>query len=134
MIFVDTGAWYALEDEDDENHRAALSFKEDLRKGRHGSLLTTDYVLNEAITLLRLRKGAEPSSAFAKKALGSRSVTVVWIDRGLFNAALSLMEERRDKRWSLTNCTSFAVMSQLRVKEAFAFDKNFEQAGFVMLP
>lgn len=134
MIFVDTSAWYALEVEDDENHTSAVSFMEELRRGRHGALLTSNYVLDEVITLLNIRRGAEPSSNFADKVLRSRSVSVVWIDRNIFDAALVLLKERGNRRWSFTDCTSFIIMRQLEVNEAFAFDKNFEQAGFTRLP
>jgi len=134
MIFVDTSAWYALEVEDDENHASAMAFREELRRGRYGALLTSDYILDEVITLLRVRKGAEPSSKFADKVLRSRSVSIVWIDSFIFNDALKVMKERPDKKWSFTDCTSFVIMGQLSVNEAFAFDQNFEQAGFTRLP
>jgi len=134
LIFVDTSAWYALEVEDDENHASALALREELRKGRYGALLTSDYILDEVITLLRTRKGAEPSFKFANKVLRSISVSVIWIDGLIFDAALKLLKERPDKKWSFTDCTSFVIMSQLNVKEAFAFDQNFEQAGFTRVP
>jgi len=134
LIFVDTGAWYALEVEDDENHAPALVLREELRRGRYGALLTSDFVLDEVITLLRVREDAELSFKFAEKVLGSRSVSVVWIDKPIFDAALKLLRERPDKKWSFTDCSSFVIMSQLRVNKAFAFDQNFDQAGFTRLP
>jgi len=134
LIFVDTSAWYALEVEDDENHASALALRDELRKGRYGALLTSDYVLDEVITLLRIRKGVEPSFKFANKVLRSRSVSVIWINGLIFNAALKLLKDRSDKKWSFTDCTSFIIMSQLNVKEAFAFDHNFEQASFKRVP
>jgi predicted nucleic acid-binding protein len=66
--------------------------------------------------------------------LRSRSISVVWINEPIFDAALKLIKERPDKKWSFTDCTSFVIMSQLNIKEAFAFDKNFKQAGFTMIP
>jgi len=134
LIFVDTSAWYALEVEDDENHASALALREELRKGRYGALLTSDYILDEVITLLRMRKGVEPSFKFANKVLRSRSVSIIWINGLIFDTALKLLKERTDKKWSFTDCTSFVIMSQLNVKEAFAFDQNFEQAGFKRVP
>jgi len=134
MIFVDTSAWYALEVEDDENHAFAMTFREELRVGRYGALLTSDYVLDEVITLLRLKRGAEPSLRFADKVLRSRSISLIWIDRLIFDEALKLLKERPDKKWSFTDCTSFVIMNQLSVNDAFAFDQNFEQAGFARLP
>jgi predicted nucleic acid-binding protein len=134
LIFVDTSAWYALEVEDDENHPPALIMRERLRRGRFGALLTSDYVLDEVVTLLRTRESVEASFRFAENVLRSRAVSVVWIDRPIFDAALKLLKDRPDKRWSFTDCTSFVIMSQLGVSEAFAFDRNFEQAGFTKLP
>jgi len=134
LIFVDTSAWYALEVEDDENHASALALREELRKGRYGALLTSDYILDEVITLLRIRKGVEPSFKFANKVLRSKSVSIIWINGLIFDAALKLLKQRPDKKWSFTDCTSFIIMSQLNVKEAFAFDQNFEQAGFTRVP
>jgi len=134
LIFVDTSAWYALEVEDDENHASAMAFREELKRGRHGALLTSDYILDEVVTLLIMRKDSEAATGFADKVFRSRSVSVVWIDRQVFEEALKMLKERADRKWSFTDCTSFIIMSQLRVQEAFAYDRNFEQAGFTRLP
>lgn len=134
MIFVDTSAWYALEVEDDENHASAAAFREELKGGRHGALLTSDYVLDEVVSLLNMRKDSEAATGFADKVFRSRSVSVVWIDRQVFEEALMMLKERADKKWSFTDSTSFIIMSQLRVQEAFAYDRNFEQAGSTRLP
>jgi predicted nucleic acid-binding protein len=64
----------------------------------------------------------------------SESVDVVWIGEHAFWEAAKLMEERLDKRWSFTDCTSFVAMRSLNVGSAFTFDDNFQQAGFKMLP
>jgi len=40
-----------------------------------------------------------------------------------------------DKDFSFTDCTSFSIMSSLKLKGAFAFDKHFEQfEGIGRLP
>ena len=134
MIFVDTGAWYALECPPDRNHRNATAFLKELAKGRLGALVTTDYVLDEALTLLLLRFGAATAARFLTKIRDSESVQIVWIGEEAFWEATKLMEERQDKRWSFTDCTSFVAMRNLGVDTAFAFDGNFQQAGFKMLP
>lgn len=40
----------------------------------------------------------------------------------------------RDKDYSFTDCTSFAVMRELRLREALTTDRHFRQAGFGVLP
>ncbi len=52
-IFVDTSAWYALLDKTDSDHVSAVEFKESLNH----SILTTNYVADEIITLAKSRLG-----------------------------------------------------------------------------
>ena len=134
MIFVDTSAWYALEVEDDSNHSPATRFLELLKRGRYGSLLTTDYVLDETLTLLLLRRGSAAALSFLDKVNRSKSIRIIWIDSSLFWKTIEFMKERTDKRWSFTDFTSLLIMKQTNVTNAFTFDENFEQAGFLMLP
>ncbi len=134
MIFVDTGAWYALESPDDRNHRAAMAFLRELSKGRLGTMVTTDYVLDETMTLLSMKFGAAAASRFLAKVRESESVDVIWVGEQAFWEAAKLLEERGDKRWSFTDCTSFVAMRGLNVESAFVFDVNFKQAGFKVLP
>ncbi|MFN8524651.1 MAG: PIN domain-containing protein [Chloroflexota bacterium] len=51
MIFVDTGAWYAFAVTADRNHPAATRW---LHANRT-RLITTDYVIDETLALLRSR-------------------------------------------------------------------------------
>lgn len=51
MIFVDTGAWFASLIPVDPDHAAASAW---LAQNRE-ALLTTDYVVDETLTLLRAR-------------------------------------------------------------------------------
>ena len=50
-----------------------------------------------------------------------------------FRAAVELYSSRLDKTWSLTDCASFLVMEERNISEALAYDRDFEQAGFVAL-
>jgi predicted nucleic acid-binding protein len=34
------------------------------------------------------------------------------------------------KEWSLTDCISFVVMNERKIRRALAYDHHFEQAGF----
>ncbi len=44
-----------------------------------------------------------------------------------------LYSQRPDKDWGLTDCISFAVMTQEGITQAFTSDRHFEQAGFTKL-
>ncbi len=134
MIFVDSGAWVALSLPNDRNHATARRAYADLAGGSHGALVTSNFILDESATFLRMAADVPTAARLARTVLASPNVVVAWIDPATFDAALRLLESRPDKRWSLTDCTSFAVMKDLQVEEAFSFDHNFEEAGFVRLP
>ena len=40
------------------------------------------------------------------------------------------LKQYQDKRFSLTDCVSFALMQQRSIGTAFAFDVHFRQMGF----
>ena len=61
------------------------------------------------------------------------SVTVVQVTEELYDLAWSLYQQRGDKDWGITDCTSLQVMSMLGISRAFTNDQHFEQAGFELV-
>jgi uncharacterized protein len=64
--------------------------------------------------------------------LNSRACQVEWMDANRFSAAQSLML-KKTAEWSFTDCFSFALMKELRIREALTTDGHFLEAGFVPL-
>lgn len=129
MIFVDTSAWYALKATDDRFHDDAVAFYDILATGRYGSLVVSDYVLDETATLLMSAQGGRMAARFLDEALSSKSVRLIWIDPDLFRDAAESFKSGSDRGWSFTDCTSFQLMHRLKITEAFAFDRHFSEAG-----
>jgi predicted nucleic acid-binding protein len=134
MILVDSGAWYALSDPQERHHGHATGMFTRLTKGEFGRILTTDYVLDETYTLLRMRLGVGAVAKLRDLVKGSSSLQVVRVSDRDFDHAVDLMLAHEDKRWSLTDCTCFVLMRELEVANAFTFDHNFSEAGFRVLP
>ena len=132
-LFADTGAWCALYDRSDIHHARASAFLQEL-KSQKTQLITSDYVLDESLTLLRFRAGHKEAVDLGKWVLQSPLVKLINVDEKIWQAAWDVFVRYDDKEFSFTDCTSFAIMRQLGLLNAFAFDHNFEQAGFVMLP
>lgn len=120
--------------EDDQYHKEAIDFYGELRKGHHGAPASSDYILDETITLLRMRKGTRHAFDFVDEVFRSKTLHLVWLDPAQFQEAVKLLGESEERRWSFTDCTSFTIMRQLGIKNAFTFDKNYEEAGFTKLP
>lgn len=127
MIFVDTSAWYALLIAGDANCAAARRWY-----GRNSeTLLTTDYVADETLTLLKVRGEAERACRLGERLFAERVCRMEWVTRTDVAAAWDTFRGRRDKQWSFTDCVSKAVMERLGIGAAFAFDRHFQQFGTV---
>jgi uncharacterized protein len=134
MILVDTSAWYALTDSRERRHADAVKVFSGMTRGEFGRILTTDYILDETYTLLRMRLGTDPVRSLRDLLTGSTNLQMVRVSERDFDSAVELMLAHADKRWSLTDCTSFVLMRELEIRRAFTFDRNFTQAGFEVLP
>lgn len=127
-VFVDTGGWFAYFVRRDSDHMAAVDW---MRQNRQ-PLVTTDYVLDELFTLLKLRESHRVAAA-AGTALLDQSVTrLERVGEADFRAAWGVFQQYSDKRWSFTDCTSKVIMERLSVTHAFAFDSHFEEFGTVV--
>jgi uncharacterized protein len=134
MILIDTGAWYALTDPQERHHGHAVALYARLTKGEHGRMVTSDYILDETYTLIRMRLGVEPVKRLRDLLGQSSSIQVVRVSDNDFERSVDLMLAQEDKRWSLTDCTSFVLMKDLEIRDAFTFDHNFSEAGYRVLP
>lgn len=129
-IFVDTGAWYALVDKKDPDHSAAASFL----KINKVPLLTTNFIFDEIVTLLRRRLGWSVAGDFGRQLKDSRLTTLVAVQWENEERAWELFLEFKDQDFSYTDCTSFAVMKALKVDAAFTFDRHFLIMNFQVFP
>jgi predicted nucleic acid-binding protein len=98
------------------------------------NLVTSDYVLDESITLIRLAHSHLKATEFARTLVNSRLVKILYMGEEVFLESLDLFERSKDKEWSFTDCTSFVLMKRIGLSQAFAFDPHFAQAGFHVLP
>lgn len=96
--------------------------------------VTHNYVLAEFVALAHVR-GAPRAGAlsFIADLLAFPDVEIIWVDEPLHRSALSLLQARLDKTYSLCDAVSFILMRQRRITEALTTDHHFEQEGFVRL-
>ncbi|MEJ7735563.1 MAG: PIN domain-containing protein [Polyangiaceae bacterium] len=132
-LFVDTAGWMMMADAaDPRNASARVALDAHLSAG--GTLVSTDYVLDETLTLLRMRLGIDAAERWWTTI--ERSPRLAWeaIDAGRAASARVWFFRWRDKAFSFTDCTSFVVMRERRLKAALTSDHHFVLAGFEMLP
>ena len=126
-VFVDTGGWFAYFVQRDPDHAAAVAWMKENRQ----TLITTDYVLDELMTLLMLRESHRLAAAAGDVLLTRQVARLERISTDDFVRAWEIFRKYDDKKWSFTDCTSKVVIDRLGISEAFAFDRHFEQFGTV---
>jgi uncharacterized protein len=132
-LFVDTAGWVACADTADPAHNEAGEARDAwLQSG--GVLVTTDYVADETLTLLRVRLGLATAEAWWQQVDSSPRLRWEYVGMARADKARALFFRYRDKDFSFTDCTSFVIMRELRIREALTTDHHFVQAGFVTLP
>lgn len=124
-VFVDTGAWFASIIAEDAEHQRAVGWLSQNRQ----PLLTTDYIVDEVITLLLYRAGPDPARLMGQRLLKSGLVELVYLSTEDISEAWEVFVKYRDKKWSFTDCTSKVIMQKHDITTAFAFDHHFEQFG-----
>jgi hypothetical protein len=132
-MYVDTSAFYALEDVSDDNHRKAIRIRDEIGDKKVG-LLTSNFVMDETLTLIRIKLGHDAAVNFGKNIRKSKIINVVHVTEEIEEHAWMIFVKYQDKDFSFTDCTSFEVMKKYGVKRAFTFDDHFKQIGFEINP
>ena len=130
--FIDTSAFIAIADASEQNHTLMLETLSLLPRAL--KLITTNFVLDETITRIRSLLGVEIAYDFAQKFLQLPQYQMITIETKIIRKALELMKKYKDKTFSFTDCTSFIVMENLKLKQAITLDNDFKKAGFEMIP
>lgn len=127
-VFLDTSFFKGFVDEGDDFHNRAVKMYEKMSLERD-VLVTSNFVLDETITLVRVRCGVE-------RVRDLREVLVRLDPLKIFRVTALDEKEAWDWFWndwsklSYTDCTSFAVMRRLGIRKVATFDDHFAKAGF----
>ena len=125
-VFVDTSAWYAYIRADDPDHKAVKISIEQWA----GRLLTSNFVFDEVVTLVRGRLGVAKAERVGNTLRDSGAVDMVRVLPEDEEEAWKIFIQHRDKDYSFTDCVSFALMRRLGLETALSTDHHFQQAGF----
>lgn len=130
VILVDTSALFALVTRDDLNHREAQTlFRQALDEGE--TLAIHNLILVETVALLHRRQGHESACRIIEE---SRRLQTIIIDGDLHREVIADFIAGQDRKVSLVDRFSFAVMRRRHIPSALAFDPHFPAAGFALYP
>jgi predicted nucleic acid-binding protein len=132
-ILVDTDVLVSFINRSESRHKQAADLMGRAWEGAWGAPITTDFVLDEALTLLMargarleladrlLRMALEPMAAGASSLL-----PIVRVSDRAFAAAIPLFRRHFRRGLSFTDCTSLAVMAEREVSLLASFDRGFD--------
>lgn len=125
-VLVDSSAFLAIADRRDGNAPQAVQTLERLASGYR--LYTTNYVVVEAHAAILSALGPDVGRTFLTDGLSL--ITEIRAIPEDERRGREIIFALRDKRYSLCDATSFAVMERLNLRLAFSFDDHFRQHGF----
>jgi predicted nucleic acid-binding protein len=129
MVFVDSSGWYAGLVPSEIDHVIAANWL----AHNNEPLLTSDYVIDETLTLLRARRQGQLALAFGEQVFNSQLTQLYLLTGDDIRRAWEIFRLFSDKDWSFTDCTSKVVMQRLGITTAFSFDHHFRQFGTVRI-
>jgi len=129
-VLLDTGFVVALAYPDDVNASRAVELSEEVAAGSHGAAFVTDYVVDEALTLVWVR--THSSSAVRRLAdllladePENRPGRLIFVgERGFHDAAR--LHRRMHERLSFTDCTTLSAMAERGITKVATFERGFD--------
>lgn len=97
-------------------------------------LITSDYVFDETVTVLKARVGHNASVAGGEAMLNSSRLTIELITDEDRLASWEIFRTHSDKLWSYTDCTSKVLIDRLGCDQVWSLDADFRQMGYKVRP
>lgn len=129
-VFVDTSAWFAFANRRDPEHRGVR----EILRNTSLRLVTSNFVFDETVTLCLSRLGHAAAAKVGTVLRESPMIDLVRLTAEDESRAWELFLARPDKRYSLTDCTSFVLARRMKLDRCLALDDDFAHEGFQTIP
>jgi predicted nucleic acid-binding protein len=131
-LFVDTWGWLALADRNEPRHREVATCYAK-RSSVIGCVLTSNFVLDEFLTILFSRRPFHEAERFSKALFASPFVAIEQVTPERFESAFKLRLKLADKpKISFTDLTSIIIMNETGVSDILTADKHFAHVGLAL--
>src|SRR5262249_4338713 len=110
---------------EDRRHREM----EDWRASVNEPLITTDYCVDELLTLLVVRKRSELAVSTGWKMFNEEFCRLHFLTPEQIRRAWVVFQAKHSLGWSFTDCTSKVLIDELGIRTAASLDQHFRQFG-----
>lgn len=129
-ILMDTGFFVALANKDDNNHDRTNNLLEDLVTGKWGARITTDYILDEAITVTWARtKNKTLVKDVYDLFLGSEAICILQpMPHEILSETWAIFQQycTPKRPLSFTDCSLLAYANKRGIDHLLSFDNEFD--------
>ena len=127
MIIIDTGIIAAFYNNNDKNHKRAVILLNNLRKGKYGTGILTDYVLDETVTLLYVRSKRKELAIHAGDIIISEKLGKFFpISYELIIKTWDKFQSLIERGLSFTDCSLITIADYLDCHDILSFDTDFD--------
>lgn len=126
-IFMDTGIFFGAYNEGDALHEDALAIYVAAFGGKWGGVYTSDYVVDETCTLLKLHARSDLAVRFLKAVKESMGISLVRVEEELFDTSCGIFEEYLGRKGiTFTDAATIAIMRALDIEVLASFNAAFD--------
>jgi len=117
----------AIRNADDVHHERAKKLMCRALRGEFGTIYTSDYIFDEAVTLALVRtKRMDLAVDVGDYILSSPRIRIIFVDHEIFERAWKIMQKYQDKMLSFTDATTIAIMERYGILYLMTFDNRFK--------
>jgi len=126
-VFIDTGIFVALRNADDEFHVRSKELIREALKGGFGRVFTSDYVIDEAVTIALVRTRRHDFAVdVGNYIIESPRIVKLWTTKETFDLAWERFKTFKDRPMSFSDCVSLAHIEKNGIKQIISFDSDFD--------
>lgn len=132
-IFIDTCAFLSRYLENDQFHVISSKTWKELEK-KSPILYTSNFIVNETLTLLTRRAGSKFATEVGNSLYASNILQILRPGEDEEKLAIKLMSKYGDHEIGFTDCLSAVLMQKQGIIHTFTFDNHFHLFNFHILP
>lgn len=125
VVILDTCFLVALRNKEDEYHEKAVEIMKKILKGTYGTIIVTDYVYDEAMTLTMIRTNKEQLIKDIEDYIfKSKKIKFLYMNEKQFQETKEIFKKYFEHKLSFTDCSLVALQNTLT---ATSFIATFEE-------
>lgn len=135
-LFVDTNAFVAIFDEDDNHHERANNVLDAIqeRSLSYGPLFTSRYVLSETATVLLYGVGHREAVQALTTIRESSTFNILTVTTPIFERTATQFGASDDQEISFIDRLNSVLSEEFEIDHIFAFEEDFRTLGLTRVP